>query len=98
MFDNLPTALLQAVGFFGIFGFFVYQLLSDGQQTIKSQSNSPRKKVKEFKESKNIPEKKGLFGRKIQPIKEEVKTKKGLFSSKTDPIKDQKTKKKGWFK
>ena len=27
MFDNLETALIQAFGFFAIFGFFVYQTL-----------------------------------------------------------------------
>ena len=27
MFDNLGTAIIQALGFFAIFGFFVYQTL-----------------------------------------------------------------------
>ena len=27
MFDNLGTALVQALGFFAIFGFFIYQTL-----------------------------------------------------------------------
>ena len=27
MFDNLETALIQALGFFAIFGFFAYQTL-----------------------------------------------------------------------
>ena len=27
MFDNLGTALVQALGFFAVFGFFVYQTL-----------------------------------------------------------------------
>ena len=27
MFDNLGTALVQAIGFFAVFGFFVYKTL-----------------------------------------------------------------------
>ena len=45
MFDNLGTALVQAIGFFGVFGFFVYQLLSDGKKTTKNISRLPQKKV-----------------------------------------------------
>ena len=45
MFDNIGTALVQAVGFFGVFGFFVYQLLSDGKKPIQTQLKSPIKKV-----------------------------------------------------
>ena len=100
MFDNLGTALVQAVGFIGVFGFFVYQLLSDGKKPMKNQLKSTTKKVKEIKEINVKPMKKGLFGRKIEPIKEEVKQKKkGLFRRKIEPIKEEvKPKKKGWFK
>ena len=45
MFDNIGTALVQAVGFFGVFGFFVYQLLSEGKKPIQAQLKSPIKKV-----------------------------------------------------
>ena len=45
MFDNIGTALVQAIGFFGVFGYFVYQLLSDGKKPIDNQSKSPVKKV-----------------------------------------------------
>ena len=44
MFENIGTALVQAVGFFGVFGFFVYQLLSDGKKPIQTQLKSPIKK------------------------------------------------------
>ena len=40
MFENIGTALVQAVGFFGVFGFFVYQLLSDGKKSIQTKSKS----------------------------------------------------------
>ena len=45
MFENIGTALVQAVGFFGVFGFFVYQLLSDGKKQIQTPLKSPIKKV-----------------------------------------------------
>ena len=83
MFDNLGTALVQAVGFFGVFGFFVYQLLSDGKKTTKTKSKSPVNKVNDFKVLNVKTKKTGLFGRKTEPIKDEVKPKKkGLFGRK----------------
>ena len=33
MFDNLGTALLQALGLFTVFGFFVYQTLFADKKT-----------------------------------------------------------------
>ena len=100
MFDNLGTALVQAVGFFGVFGFFVYQLLSDGKKPTKTQLKSPNKKLNKSKDLKIKTMKKGLFSRKIEPIKEESKPKKkGLFSRKSDPaIEMEIPKKRGWFK
>ena len=38
MFENFSTALIQLVGFFGVFGFFVYQLLSDKKKGKPSNS------------------------------------------------------------
>ena len=84
MFDNLGTALVQAVGFFGVFGFFVYQLLSEGKKPIQTKLNSSRKIVDESKDLKKT-KKKGLFGRKAKVIEEEVKPKKkGLFGRKRE--------------
>tara|TARA_B100000212_G_scaffold328482_1_gene292792 strand:+ start:485 stop:739 length:255 start_codon:yes stop_codon:yes gene_type:complete len=63
MFENFGTAIVQAVGFFGVFGFFVYRLLSEKNFTSNSgKENTKNKSSKSFK--KVIPEKKGLFGRK----------------------------------
>ena len=62
MFENFGTAIVQAVGFFGVFGFFVYRLLSE-----KVSSDSPREisKRNSSKPIKSVSsEKKGLFGRK----------------------------------
>ena len=100
MFDNIGTALVQAVGFFGVFGYFVYQLLSDGKKTIRNQTKSPVKKLKETKNLKDNPKKKGLFGRKNESINEDVKLKKkGLFGKKAEPVKLlEEPKKKGWFR
>ena len=82
MFENFGTALIQALGFFGVFGFFVYRLLSekDSNESFKEQTKNklskPNKKV--------ISEKKGLFGRKNNVEQNiEVKTKQN---------------KRGWFK
>ena len=38
MFENFGTAIVQAIGFFGVFGFFVYRLLSE-----KVSNDSPKK-------------------------------------------------------
>ena len=100
MFDNIGTALVQAVGFFGVFGFFVYQLLSDGQKPIQTQLKSPIKKVNKSMDSITKPKKKGLFGRKKETINENAKPKKkGLFGKKVEPEKVvEEPKKKGWFR
>ena len=81
MFDNFGTAIVQLIGFFGVFGFFVYQLLSDGKKTNKTQLKSPRKKVNESKDINDKTKKKGLFGRKAETEKVAEKTKKkGWFN------------------
>ena len=100
MFENIGTALVQAVGFFGVFGFFVYQLLSDGKKPIQTQLKSTAKKVNKSKDLDVKTEKKGLFGRKKEPIKVDVKPyRKGLFGKKVEPlIVPEEPKKKGWFR
>ena len=100
MFENIGTALVQAVGFFGVFGFFVYQLLSEGKKPIQTQLKSPIKKVNKSIDLVDKTEKKGLFGRKKEPIKVDVKPKKkGLFGKKVEPvIVTEEPKKKGWFR
>ena len=81
MFENFGTAIVQAVGFFGVFGFFVYRLLSEKVSTDSPKVNS---KKNSSKPTENInSEKKGLFGRKkkiepnIDANKKEIK--KGWF-------------------
>ena len=100
MFDNIGTALVQAVGFFGVFGYFVYQLLSDVKKPIQNESKSSIKKTNKSRDLIDKPEKRGLFGRKKEPIKVDVKPKKkGLFGKKVEPIKVvEEPKKKGWFR
>ena len=82
MFENFGTAIVQAVGFFGVFGFFVYRLLSE-----KVSSNSP-KEISKNNSSNTVKkisyEKKGLFGRKNKiELNMEIKNEKN---------------RKGWFK
>ena len=100
MFENIGTALVQAVGFFGVFGFFVYQLLSDGKKNMQTQLKSPAKKVNKSKDLVDKTKKKGLFGRKKELIKIDVKPKKkGLFGKRAEPvIVSEVPKKKGWFR
>ena len=100
MFENIGTALVQAVGFFGVFGFFIYQLLSEGKKPIQTKLKSPIKKINKSMGIVNKTEKKGLFGRKKEPIKVDVKPKKrGLFGKKVEPvIVTEEPKKKGWFR
>ena len=82
MFENFGTAIVQAVGFFGVFGFFVYRLLSEKNSTNSSKVNT---KIKSSKSVKTVSSKKqGLFGRKnVVEQNIEVKTKEN---------------KRGWFK
>ncbi len=68
MFENLSTALIQAIGFIGVFLFFVYQLLSDNNsgifndknssQTVKINSKDPKIKNSRFFWKKNSLNKK----------------------------------------
>ena len=99
MFDNIGTAIVQALGFFGVFGYFVYQLLSDSKKSIKIPLKSSKKKVNERKDLIAKPKKKGLFGRKVEPKNEfEKPKKKGLFDRKIEQKKEVvKPKKKGLF-
>ena len=82
MFENFGTAIVQAVGFFGVFGFFVYRLLSE---KVSSNTSKEISKNKPSKPVKNVgSEKKGLFGRRN-------KVELNLDENK-------KVNKKGWFK
>ncbi len=82
MFENFGTAIVQAVGFFGVFGFFVYRLLSEKTSSEPLNNSDKTKSSKTVKT--DISESKGLFGRK-KIVKQNIK-----------PIKNEN--KKGWFK
>ena len=100
MFDNLGTALVQALGFFAVFVFFVYQTLFADSKFKNSKLNPKKTKFSDTKDSIKKEPKKSLFNRKSQPVEENLPVqKKGLFGRKKEPIKDEiKPKKKGWFK
>ena len=66
MFENFSTALIQLVGFFGVFGFFVYQLLIDKKKGKPSKSIVKPKVINTKKENKG-----GFFGRRKKEIIEE---------------------------
>ena len=67
MFENFSTAIIQLVGFFGVFGFFVYQLLTDKKNgkpnntIVKSKDINPQKEVKS-----------GFFSRRKKEVIEET--------------------------
>ena len=94
MFDNLGTALVQALGFFAVFGFFVYQTLFADSKPKNSKLNPKKTKISDTKEPK-----KGIFKRNSKPVEENLPVqKKGLFGKKKEAIKEEiKPKKKGWF-
>ena len=82
MFENFGTAIVQAVGFFGVFGFFVYRLLSEKVSSDFPEKNSKKNSTKTVKSVNS--EKKGLFGRKKQV--------------ELNIVENKKENKKGWFK
>jgi len=100
MLDNLGTALVQALGFFAIFGFLVYQTLFADRKPKNSKSNPKRIKISDTKESIKKEPKKGLFNRKPKTVEEDLLVqKKGLFGRKKEVIKEEiKPNKKGWYK
>ena len=100
MFDNLGTALVQALGFFAVFGFFVYQTLFADSKPKNSKSTPKKTKISDTKESIKKEPKKGLFNRKSKTLEKNLPApKKGLFGRKKEFIKEEiKPKKKRWFK
>ena len=100
MFDNLGTALVQALGFFAVFGFFVYQTLFADKKPKSSKLNFKNTKISDTKKSIKKEPKRGLINRKSKSVEENLPVqKKGLFGRKKEVIKEEiKPKKKGWFK
>ena len=66
MFENFSTALIQLVGFFGVFVFFIYQLLTDKKNEKSNNSIVKPKVINPKKENKS-----GLFGRRKKEVIEE---------------------------
>ena len=66
MFENFSTALIQLVGFFGVFVFFVYQLLKDKKKEKPNYSIAKPKEINSKKEVKS-----GFFGRRKKEVIEE---------------------------
>ena len=100
MFDNFGTALIQALGFFAIFGFFVYQTLFADKKPKNPKINPKKIKISDTNKSTKKEPKKGLFNKKSKPVDENLPVKKkSLFGRKKEVIKEEiKPKKKGWFK
>ena len=100
MFDNFGTALVQGLGFFAVFGFFVYQTLFADSKPKNSKLNIKKTRISDTKESIKKEPKKGLFNRKSKPAEENLPVqKKGLFGRKKEVINEEiKQKKNGWFK
>ena len=82
MFENFGTAIVQAVGFFGVFGFFVYRLLSEKVSSDSLKENFKKNTSKPVKSVSS--QKKGLFGKKEKVEQNIEKNKKEI--------------KKGWFR
>ena len=66
MFENFSTALIQLIGFIGVFGFFIYQLLTDKKNEKPSNSTFKPKNINPKKEVKS-----GFFGRRKKEVIEE---------------------------
>ena len=78
MFENLSTAIIQAIGFFGIFAFFVYQLISSpskGKTLSKPYLKKPSSCKNQKASLKNIFKKK-----ESEETEEIISKKKGWFS------------------
>ena len=73
MFENIGTAIVQAVGFFGVFGFFIYRLLSEKVSSNSSKVNTNNKSLRPVNTVDS--EKKGLFGRK-KKVEQNIEVKK----------------------
>ena len=100
MFDNLGTALVQAIGFFAVFGFFIYQTLFAEKKLSNTQIKYGNKKNSSTNNSnKKIP-RKGIFNNKKQSeVELESPKKSGLFNRKANILeKEDKPTKKGWFR
>ena len=79
MFDNLGTALVQAIGFFAVFVFFVYQTLFADKKTKNSKLNPKQTKIADTKKSIIKEPKKSLFTRKSKSVEENLPVQKKAY-------------------
>ena len=82
MFENFGTAIVQAVGFFGVFGFFIYRLLSE--KNLSNPVKVNKKNISDISVKNETTVKRGIFARnkKVQQNKDLPKkeNKKGWFN------------------
>ena len=78
MFENLGTAVIQLLGFLGVFSFFIYQLLSDNKGINNSSNNNSTNKRKSSNTKVNSGSR-NLFGKKKNTPEEKILPKKGWF-------------------
>ena len=76
MFDNLGTALVQALGFFAVFGFFVYQTLFADSKPKNSKSNPKKTKISDKKELIKKEPKKAYLTENLNLLKRIYQSKK----------------------
>ena len=76
MFDNLGTALVQALGFFAVFGFFVYQTLFADSKPKNSKLNSKTKIPKTKESIKKDSKKRDYLGEKKNLLKKRLNQRK----------------------
>ena len=69
MFDNLGTALVQALGFFAVFGFFVYQTLFADSKPKNSKLIPKKAIISKPKESITKEPKKGYLTENLNLLK-----------------------------
>ena len=60
MFENFGTAIVQAIGFLGVFGYFIYKLISENPTKNQISTNKLKKNPKN---NEIISQRKGLFNR-----------------------------------
>ena len=77
MFENLGTAIVQAIGFLGVFVFFTYQLFSDKRKNMYSKKN--KNKVSSSAKSKADLNRNPIFKKQLQESAENLDQKKGFF-------------------
>ena len=76
MFDNLGTALVQALGFFAVFGFFVYQTLFADSKPKNSKLNPKKTTISKTKNQLKRNLKKGYLTENLNPLKRIYQSKK----------------------